>query len=58
MDTLNNFISNFFPENFKYSSNRIDDDSVTLFFTTKTKTATCPICGTILLRYYNFEFMV
>jgi len=54
MDTLNNFISNFFPENFKYSSNRIDDDSVTLFFTTKTKTATCPICGTKTSDYATY----
>lgn len=45
MNNIKDFIKEFFPDNFIYQNTTINEDLVTLHFTTEKRILTCPHCG-------------
>ena len=54
MTTLETFINEFFPTYFKYISTNIDENAVTLNFTTDKRPITCPVCGKTTKEYATY----
>ena len=54
MTTINEFISEFFPEYFEYKSTDIDSEVVTLNFSTKARKVKCPKCSNKTTDYATY----
>lgn len=56
MNNIQDFANDFFPANFIYKTVRINDETITLYFSTKKRPLKCPRCGqetTEQVTYYT-----